>query len=608
MRIVNLDNHKKVPVTENVAYAFKLIWKADKLLFIGYLMQNVARSIFDVLIQNVLFLKVLLTVIEGQQDFTVYVKYLLMFAGASLLSKVIQWLGCSFEKFSTKRVLKRLNNMIFDKAGELDISCYEDPEFYNKYQRAVNVMEYGYFDILCYDISYIVGSLLSFAFVVGTISFINPVYLLFLLPAFFVFAVEIYKSRCVYQRDMEMTSNNRIKAYIQRTVFLKDYAKDMRTSNIFAVLMKRFDAAIKSNIIILKKYGFKLFLYSMLSSLLNEFIPIVGTYAVAAYQFTVKGDMTVSGFSVILSSVNFVRNSAMDIAECFDELSQMALYFQNLKEFFSYEPKVISGEKKADDFESLELKNVSFRYPGADKNSINHLSFKIKKGETAAIVGINGAGKSTLVKLMLRFYDVTDGEILYNGVNIKEYDLHSLRERFATVFQDYKNFALSVYENVMCRRCSDEDKKIAEKALKQSGVWNKISSLEQGGDTLLSREFDENGAGLSGGENQKVSTARLFAKPFDIAILDEPSSALDPIAEYEMYENLISATKDKTVLYISHRLSSAVLSDQIYVLGGGQLIESGTHTELMAAGGEYAKMFELQSKSYRKEDDNENER
>ena len=219
-------------------------------------------------------------------------------------------------------------------------------------------MEYGYFDILCYDLSYIAGSLLSFAFVVGTISFINPIYLLFLLPAVFVFAVEIYKSRCVYQRDMKMTTNNRIKAYIQRTVFLKEYSKDMRTSNIFAVLMKRFDAAVKSNIIILRQYGVKLFLYSMLSSLLNEFIPIIGTYAAAAYQFSVKGNMTVSGFSVILSSVNFVRNSAMDIAECFDELSQMAMYFQNLKEFFAYEPKVISGKRQADVFERLELKNV----------------------------------------------------------------------------------------------------------------------------------------------------------------------------------------------------------------------------------------------------------
>lgn len=160
---------------------------------------------------------------------------------------------------------------------------------------------------------------------------------------------------------------------------------------------------------------------------------------------------------------------------------------------------------------------LNIRVPS--ENSISNLSFKINKGDTTAVVGINGAGKSTLVKLLLRFYDVTEGEILYNGINIKEYDIDSLRDKFATVFQDYKNFAISVFENVMCHRCDEEDKEIARKALIQSGVWDKINSFADGGDTLLTREFDENGAGLSGGENQKVSTARLFAKILTLLFL-----------------------------------------------------------------------------------------
>jgi ATP-binding cassette subfamily B protein len=276
-----------------------------------------------------------------------------------------------------------------------------------------------------------------------------------------------------------------------------------------------------------------------------------------------------------------------------------------MREFFEYQPKVVSGKKTADDFESIEFKNVYFKYPSAKDYSLKDVNLKINKGETIAIVGINGAGKSTLVKLLLRFYDASQGEILYNGVNVKEYDLDSLRNRFATVFQDYKNFAISVFENVICRECDDNDKEFAKKALEQSGVWDKISKFENGGDTVLTREFDENGAGLSGGENQKVSTARLFARNFDIAVLDEPSSALDPVAEYKMYENLISATKNKTVVYISHRLSSAVLSDNIYVLSNGCVAESGNHTQLMKNGGEYAQMFTLQSSSYREEGENE---
>jgi ATP-binding cassette subfamily B protein len=285
-------------------------------------------------------------------------------------------------------------------------------------------------------------------------------------------------------------------------------------------------------------------------------------------------------------------------------MTAMALYFQNLRDFFEYESTVKAGEKEAGEFESIEFKNVSFKYPNTDKYSLQNLNLKINKGETVAVVGVNGAGKTTFVKLLLRFYDVTDGEILYNGVNIKEYDLDSLRSKFATVFQDYKTFALSVNENVICHECSDEEKEIAENALKQSGVWDKIKTLPNGADTVLTREFDDKGAGLSGGESQKTAVARMFARDFDIAILDEPSSALDPIAEYNMYENLIKATENKTVIYISHRLSSAVLSDRIIVLGGGTVIEAGSHNDLLAQGGEYARMFTLQASSYsEKEED-----
>ena len=154
----------------------------------------------------------------------------------------------------------------------------------------------------------------------------------------------------------------------------------------------------------------------------------------------------------------------------------------------------------------------------------------------------------------------------------------------------------------MCRECTEEDKAFAREALRKSGALEKTDALPDGADTVLKKEFDENGAGLSGGESQKTAVARMFARDFDIAILDEPSSALDPIAEYKMYENLISATESKTVIYISHRLSSAVLSDNIFVLKNGTVVESGSHNELMKNGGEYAQMFAVQAESYKKEE------
>lgn len=601
MRWIKLHEPVKVPILKNVIFALKLVWEADKKLLIGYFVTEISNKVLSMYVQNILFLKVLLSIIDGDADFRTYFVYLLLFFGVYLIVNVISAFAERTRLISSKVVLKKVNNKIFEKATSLDVSCYENPEFYDKYQRATLVLSSSYYDLICWDVAAIVGGIIALICVVTTVTVINPLYLLFLLPVTLVFVIEIYKSKAVYKRDLEMTTNNRIKAYIQRTMFLKEYSKDMRTSNIFAVLIQRFKKAIDGNVFILKKYGLKLFIYSMLSSLFSDFIPIIGTYALAGYQFIYTNALTISDFSVVLSSINSVRDSTMSIAEGFDELSQMALFFQNLRDFFDYEPKITDGGKEAEEFQSLEFKNVTFKYPDTSKVILQNVSFKINKGETIAVVGVNGAGKSTLVKLLLRFYDPDEGEVLYNGINVKEYNVNSLRNAFATVFQDYKNFAVSVNENIMCHECNDEEKALAEKALKRSGVWEKISTLPKGADTVLTREFEIDGAGLSGGENQKVSAARLFARDFQIAILDEPSSALDPIAEYKMYENLINVTQNKTVIYISHRLSSAVLSDRIFVLGNGTILESGSHSELMAQNGEYSKMFTLQASSYKGE-------
>ena len=597
----------KVPVVKNIIYAFKTLYKANKTYMFWQIMNLLVYSLFINFFQTVLFLKILLNIIDGNSDFTYYVKTLLLFFAVGIIYQFLSVFSDYKSLVGDKKIFKALNNRIFEKASKVDISCYEDPVFYDKYQRATEILTSGYFSAFAYALSFILGNLIAFLSVIGLVASINPAYLMFLLPVILVFVTEIFKSKVFFFFFLEMTHNNRIKAYTQRVVFLRDYSKDIRTSNIFSVIIGRYNNAIKSNLEIIKKYGPKLFLISMASSLFGEFIPIAGTYAYAGWQFIYTDAFSVSGFSVVLSSINAVRSATSLIAQEFSELSSVALYFQNLREFFEYESSVVSGDKEPEDFESLEFKNVDFKYPSANKYSLKNVNIKINKGETVAVVGVNGAGKTTFVKLLLRFYDVTDGEILYNGINIKEYNIDSLRLKFATVFQDYKTFALSVNENVMCRNCNEEDKKAAEKALKQSGVYDKIATLANGTDTVLTREFDENGAGLSGGEAQKTAVARMFASDFDIAILDEPSSALDPIAEYKMYENLILATKEKTVIYISHRLSSAVLSDNIFVLGNGTVIESGSHSELMANGGEYANMFTLQASSYKEKEGESNE-
>ena len=220
-------------------------------------------------------------------------------------------------------------------------------------------------------------------------------------------------------------------------------------------------------------------------------------------------------------------------------------------------------------------------------------------GKRIALVGCNGAGKSTIVKLLLRLYDPSEGRITIDGTDIRDVKLSSYRKLFSVMFQDYKCLSMTVAENVMRGPFTEDDRETVKTALKESGVLNKINTLEHGIDTTLTKEFDPKGAVLSGGESQKVHLAAVFAQNSPYAILDEPSSALDPIAEYNVFESMIRATQGKCVLFISHRLSSAVLADTILVMDNGQMIQCGSHTELLKEPhGLYAEMFHRQAQNY----------
>lgn len=222
----------------------------------------------------------------------------------------------------------------------------------------------------------------------------------------------------------------------------------------------------------------------------------------------------------------------------------------------------------------------------------------ITKGQAAALVGHNGAGKTTIIKLLLRLYDPTSGTIFYNGRDIREYNLKAYRELFATTFQDFQMFGMTIKENVLMGRHYEKEEELVIAALKKAGVYEKVSSLEKGIDTMMTKEFDEDGAVLSGGESQKIAVARTFVKDAPMKIFDEPSSALDPIAEYELFQNIMKEGSDHTMLFISHRLSSVKNCDKVFMLEKGHLIEEGTHSELMAANGSYAQMYKKQAMNY----------
>ena len=587
-------------VAKDTWYAIRVLWKCSPTIVWSRVAASTAFMLWNRFFQKVYFLRELMALITNHADFGSYMRLLTLFAVLSAVAYVIEAVGDYVWDVQCKRVYGKLNAMIFEKASQADVACFEDPDFYNQYKRATEVVSDSYYSSIPWTLSLIVSSFASAIALIVYIVSIDPRILIVFAALIPVLFVEAKKNKLNYRKDKEMTPFKREKSYVQRVVFLRDYAKDMRTSGIYGVMRRRYDAAVARNMDILKRYGYKTAALEFLADLFGQIIPVGAAYGYSAYRFIVTKDLPIADFTVLVTAINSLRGSIDNIVEQLSDLQSESLYFGNLRDFMNYENRIVSGNRGIDKIESIEFRDVSFTYPGAKKPSLEHVSLRIDGSQTVAVVGKNGAGKSTFVKLLLRFYDPTEGKILINGVDLREYDLGSYRERIGTVFQDYKVFALSVNENVLCRECeTPEDAALARSAMEASGAWDKIRTLPDGADTVLTREFDDKGVGLSGGERQKVATARMFAHAFDAAVLDEPSSALDPIAEYKMYESLIDRTRDRMVIYISHRLSSAVLSDNIFVFEDGRVVERGTHEALMASGGVYAEMFAMQASAYR---------
>lgn len=493
---------------------------------------------------------------------------------------------------------------LYQKASNVELRCYEDSEFYNKYtmacdQAVVKISEIikSFFGIFLGAISAVV----VFKFMFD----IDPYSVLFILsPLIGNFLFGNLKNKAEFIRYQEQAPNEKVLNYVNRTMYLPDFAKELRLFKVFKLLKRQYREATQKNTDIAGKYAFTNAHLNFWRITLTFSVIFEGMMVYGIYLFAVKGSITLAQLTVMTSMMVAMTWILIGLFDDIMVVMKDGVFVNNLRGFIEYEEKIPEdqdGILPNDGFESLEFDDVCFSYK--DEETIRNLSFTVKKGQKIALVGHNGAGKTTIIKLLLRLYDPTSGVIRLNGVDIKEYNLRAYRELFATTFQDFALFGMTVRDNVLMGRTFDNPDEVAKEALKKAGVLEDILALPQGLDTIMTKEFDENGAVLSGGQSQKLAVSRTFAQPAPVKIFDEPSSALDPIAEYDLFKNIMKEAHGHTLIFISHRLSSVKNCDEVLMLEKGTLIERGTHAELAKKDGKYAKMYKRQAMNYLAIDD-----
>ena len=514
------------------------------------------------------------------------------------LSLFENWYEERLKPLADVDVYQGLYRRLYEKVCNMELACFEDSEFYNRYLLAMEDTDKRLLQVVDNIWQIVFGTAAVAVSWVMLFSLDKWAILFVLGPVIgnFVFAAAL--NRISYRMYEESAIFKRIADYVNRVVHLSDYAKEIRLTGIFHAMQKKHRESVEGMTKVIDKYALRSILNGWGYLYFTFTIMFEGVIFYGAYRTMVAGTMKLSEYSVLSSLMVAVSWILIGYSNSLTDSFKQGMYIANLRAFMEYEPGMpedSDGVPAPERVERIEFQNVSFSYRTGGP-VLKRVSFTIQAGVTCAIAGYNGAGKTTLIKLLLRLYDPTEGRILVNGRDIREYNLRSYRRLFATAFQDGKILARSVRDNVSVGEKIPEER--IWQALKLAGTDKTIEALTCGLDTVLTNEFTEDGAVLSGGQAQKIIAARAFVQDSPVMVFDEPSSALDPIAEYELFQSISRAKQDKLLVFISHRLSSVQNADQILLLGGGHLMEEGSHLELMRRNGEYAALYRMQARNY----------
>jgi ATP-binding cassette subfamily B protein len=591
----------------NIPAAFRLVWSADKpativmgaLTLLSALLPATQAWAAALIVDSVV--AALGGGIAPLDGLRAALPYLGLEFGLLLAGAIISQVRRLFEHVLNARLGHAINTDIIRKALSLDLQYFEDAAFYDKLQNARREADYRALGIIngVFLVTQNVITLVSFAALLLAFS---PLITLILFGATIPAFIAQSKYSHMYFRLLTWRAPEfRRMQYLEHVLTVDNTVKEIKLFGLGEPLLRRYSQTFwqffKEDTALARRRS----LISLGWGLLATF-SYYGAYAFIIYQ-AVAGVITLGGMTLYLTLFRQSQGTFQGLFDNVARLYENGLFMDNLFGFLRLTPQMARAEQPAHMparlSRGLEFRGVSFRYPGRDGWALRDVNLKIAPGEKIALVGPNGAGKTTLIKLLTRLYDPTEGQILLDGVDLRDYDPDELRKRIGVIFQDFVKYQLSARENIGFGQIDRlEDQPRIDDAAERGGADTVVAELPEGMDTMLGRWFDK-GNELSGGQWQKIALSRAFMRDGEVLVLDEPTAALDAEREYEIFQRFRELTEGKIAVLISHRFSTVRMADRIAVIEGGTITEYGSHAELLARGGTYARLFELQAEGYR---------
>jgi len=603
---------KRGVTKKTLSFMLSYAWKQKRSLYLLYLIRFIGSALgqLKILLLPKLLVDELMAVIGGESP-DQHLKRIILFAAvtvtAELISSVLINIADSKRNVYSQIFNARFSEMLSAKSMGMEFAYTEDPKVLDKQNEAKEGISWysgGLVSIL--DCLYqVIFNLLLMTVSVGVIAVYCPLLLpvqivLMLLVCYFKYRNQLINTEFF----LKLAKSNRIFGYVLYELAEFRYGKDIRMYNSGDMMCNKGEKLGKMQVGLWENQARRQLKNDFGSDLANALRDGV-SYLYMGLR-VLWGKITVGEFTLSVSAASALYQSLMGIGQNLQQISEKCNYAYRFLEFLDYPDSAVHGDKPVNGTEHvIEFRDVSFKYPRAEEYTLRHVNITIRPNEHLSVVGLNGAGKTTFIKLLCRLYDVTEGAILVDGVDIRDYSEEEYRKLFSVVFQDFAIFAFSLRENIEMGNvefdtadAAKSDARVRE-SLALSGLNEDAEKLPNGLDTTLYKSFDEKGTELSGGQRQKTAISRALYRNAPIVILDEPTAALDPVAEYDIYRKFDTLVGQKSAIYISHRLSSCKFCDRIAVFSEGTIKEYGSHDELVGIdGGIYAEMFHAQAQYY----------